>query len=129
LRVKTNKCRRQTFSGDYSQEFVIYDETGIDISLIVAYRHKFRHQNKKKTTVYRLLVCSFSLASITDVMSIFRRQQRFFPLFLLAAAKSALSILTVKCHVLLTSHSSAIRNLTALSEIQTAVVEGRGGGA
>jgi len=81
LRVKTNKCRRQTFSGDYSQEFVIYDETGIDISLIVAYHHKFRHQKQKKTTVYRLLVCSFSLASITDVMSIFRRQQRVFPLF------------------------------------------------
>ena len=33
-------------------------------------------------------------------MSIFRRQQRFFPLFLLAAVKSALSILTVKYHVL-----------------------------
>ena len=41
--------------------------------------------------------------------SIFRRQLRFFPLFLLAAAKSALSFLTVKCRVLLTS---AIRNLT-----------------
>ena len=51
--------------------------------------HEFRHQNKK-TTVYRLLVCSFSVASITDVMSIFRRQQRFFPLFLPAAANSAL---------------------------------------
>ena len=48
---------------------------------------------KQKTTVYRLLVWSFSLASITDVVSIFRRQQRYFPLFLLVAAKSALSIL------------------------------------
>ena len=46
-------------------------------------------------------------------MSIFRRQQRFFPLFLLAAAKSALSILTVKCRVLLTLTSTALRNLTA----------------
>jgi len=88
---------------------VIYNETCIDISLI---NHKFHHQNKK-TTVYHLLVCSFSLASITDVMSIFRRQKRFVPLFLLAAAKSALSILTVKYRVLLTSLSSAIRNLTA----------------
>ena len=91
---------------------MIYNETVIDISLIVAYDHKFHSQNKK-ATVYRLLVCSFSLASITDVMSIFRRQQRFFPLFLLTAAKSALSILTVKCRVLLTLISSAIRNLTA----------------
>ena len=42
--------------------------------------NKFRHQNKK-TTIYRLLVCSFTLVSVTDVMSIFRRQQRFFPCF------------------------------------------------
>jgi len=89
----------------------MYNETVIDISLVVAY-HKFRHQNKK-TTVYRLLVCLFPLASISDVMSIFRRRQRFFPLFLLAAVKSALSILTVKCRVLLTLISSALRNLTA----------------
>ena len=78
---KRNRCHRlQTFSDDYSQEFVIYNETGIDVSLIVAYHHKFHHQTKK-TTVYRLLVCSSSLASITDIMSIFRRQQRFFLLF------------------------------------------------
>jgi len=67
-------------SDDYSQEFVIYSETGIDISFIVAFHHKFHHQDKT-TTVYRLLVCSFSLASITEVMSIFRRQERFYPLF------------------------------------------------
>jgi len=72
---------------------VIYNETGIDISLIVASHHKFHHQ-KKKTIVYRLLVCWLSLASITDVMSTFRGQQRFFPLFLLAAAKSELNVLT-----------------------------------
>ena len=36
------------FSGDYSQEFVIYNETGINISLIVAYHHKFHQQNKKQ---------------------------------------------------------------------------------
>jgi len=46
-------------------------------------------------------------------MSIFRRQQGLFPLFLLAAAKSALRNLTVKCRVLLTSLCSAMRNLTA----------------
>jgi len=34
----------QTFSDNYSQEFVIYNETGIDISFIVAYHH----QNRKK---------------------------------------------------------------------------------
>jgi len=56
---------------------------------------------KQNTTVY-LLVCSFSLASITDIVPIFRRQRRFFLLFLLAAVKSALSILTVTCHVFLT---------------------------
>jgi len=54
---------------------------------------------QKTTTEYRLLVWSFSLASITDVMSIFRRQPKFFMLFLLAAAKSALSILRVKYRV------------------------------
>jgi len=58
----------------------------------------FITKTKLNTTVFRLLVCSFSLASTTDVMSIFRRQQIFFPLFLLAAAKSAL-VLTVKCRV------------------------------
>jgi len=99
------------FTDDYLQEFVIYNETVIDISLIVAYHHKFHHQNKNQP-YNRLLVCSFSLASITDVMSIFRRQQGFFPLFLLAAAKSALRNLTVKCRVFLTSLSSAMRNLT-----------------
>jgi len=52
------------FSDDYSQEFVIYNENGIDISLLVAYHPKFHKQN---TTLYRLLVCLFSLASITDV--------------------------------------------------------------
>jgi len=46
----------------------------------------------KTATADRLLVCSFSLASITDVMSVFRRQQRFYLLFLLAAAKSAFDI-------------------------------------
>jgi len=46
-----NKCRRQTFSGGHSQEFVIYNETGIDTSLIVAYNNKFRHQNKKNNCI------------------------------------------------------------------------------
>ena len=76
LHVKINKCRRQTFSDDYSQEFVIYNETGIDISLIVAYHHKFYHQNKKNNHISS--AGSLSLASLTDVMVIFRRQQRFF---------------------------------------------------
>jgi len=58
----------------------------------------------KKTTVYHLL------ASITDVMSFFRKQQRFFPLFLLAAAKSVLRILTVKYHVLLTCLAQCLEN-------------------
>jgi len=51
-----------------------------DISLTVAYQNP-------KTTAYHLVVCSFSLTSITDIMSSFRRQQIFFPLFLLAAEK------------------------------------------
>jgi len=33
---------------DYSHEFVMYNETGIDISLTVAYHRKFHHKNKKK---------------------------------------------------------------------------------
>ena len=61
-----------TFFDDYSQEFVLHNETGTDISLIMSYHQKFHHQNKKQ-----LLVCSFSLASSSDVMSIFRRQQGF----------------------------------------------------
>ena len=88
-----------------------YNETGIHISLIVAY-HKLHHQNKK-TTVYRRLVWSFSSAPIADVMSVFRRWQRFFLLFLLATAKLALSILTVEYRVLLTLIGSPLSNLTA----------------
>jgi len=72
---------------------VIYNEIGIDISLILAYHHKFYHQNKK-TAVYIVCWYVFLLASITDAMSIVKRQQRLFPQFLLAAVKSALSILT-----------------------------------
>jgi len=60
---------------------------GIAINLIVAYHHKFHHQNKK--TAYRLLVCSFSLASVTDVMSIFRRRQKIF--FAVFAGRSEVS--------------------------------------
>ena len=33
---------------DYFQASVIYNETGTDISLTVAYHHKFHHQNKKQ---------------------------------------------------------------------------------
>jgi len=38
-------------SDDYSQEFVIYSETGIDISFIVAFHHKFHHQDKKNNRI------------------------------------------------------------------------------
>jgi len=41
---------------------------------------------------YRLLVCLFSFTTIFGVMSVFIRQLGIFPLFLLAAAKSALSM-------------------------------------
>ena len=58
----TLTTRLPSHPSDYSQEFVIYNETGIDISLVVAYHHKFHHQNKK--TVYRLLVCSFSALTL-----------------------------------------------------------------
>jgi len=70
------------------------------MSLIVAYHDKFNHQNKNPT-VYRLLVCSFSLASIT--VYFLKGSKYFFYCFLLAAAKSALSILTVKYRVPLIS--------------------------
>ena len=36
---------------DYSQEFVMYNETGIDISLTVAYHRKFHHKNKKNNRI------------------------------------------------------------------------------
>ena len=103
-----HNCSRTAFTGSYSQEFVIYSETGIDICLTMAYHHKFRHQNKK-TTVYRLLVYLFSFTSITDVVSTIRKQQRFFPLFLLTATKSVLSRSTVKCCALLGSALSELR--------------------
>ena len=45
----------------------------------MAYHRKFPHLN---TSVYRLVVWPFSFASVTDVMSSFRRQKIFFPLFL-----------------------------------------------
>ena len=45
----------------------------------MAYHHKFPHLN---TSVYRLVVWPFSFASVTNVMSSFRRQKIFFPLFL-----------------------------------------------
>jgi len=38
LCVKRNKCHQQTFSDDYSQECMIYNETGIDIILTVVYQ-------------------------------------------------------------------------------------------
>jgi len=63
----------------------------------VAYYYKFHHQKKKSC------ILSAGMFVFVDInhwhhMSIFRRQQRFYPLFLLAAAKSALII----CRVLLT---------------------------
>ena len=80
-----------------------YNETGIDISLIVAY-HKLHHQNKKQLYI----VCWYIR---------FRRHQslvaKIFPLFLLATAKLALSILTVEYRVLLTLIGSLLSNLTA----------------
>jgi len=54
----------------------------------------------KKTTAYRRLVCSFSLTSITDVMSISKKQERFFSLCFLTAAKSALTRLTANLSIL-----------------------------
>jgi len=45
------------------------NETGIDISLTVAYHHKFHHQNKKKQPY---IVCWY----VRNVY--FRRQKRFF---------------------------------------------------
>ena len=54
---------------------------------------------KQNTTVYRLLVCSFSLPSIIDVMSIFRRQQRFFLLlfFLPQRSQSLVFYTQIQC--------------------------------
>ena len=61
--VKRNRYHGQTFSDDYSQEFVICNETGINVSLTVAYHHKFRHQNKKKQLYF---VCWYVRFRLTD---------------------------------------------------------------
>ena len=78
-------------SDDYSPEFVINNETGIDNSLTVAYHRKFHHGNTKKQPTSSAGLFVF----VTDVMSSFRWQLRSFPLFLLGAVKSVLSVLTV----------------------------------
>jgi len=98
LRVKINKCRRQTFSADYSQEFVIYNETVIDISLIVAYHHKFHHQNKKNSRISSAGMFVFVGINHWRDVYFLEGSKDFFTLFMLAAAKSALTILTVKCN-------------------------------
>jgi len=66
--MQINKCRWQTFSDDYSQEFVICNETGIDISLIVAHHHKFRHQNKKQPYIICWYVCFRWHQSLTSCL-------------------------------------------------------------
>ena len=47
----------KALKANYSQEFVIYNETGIDISLTVAYHHKFYHQNKKQLHIVCWYAC------------------------------------------------------------------------
>ena len=69
----TSSC---AYAGDYSQQFVKYNETGIDISLTVTHHHKFH--NLKKNNCALSAGMFFSLTAITAVMSIFRMQQRLF---------------------------------------------------
>ena len=54
------------------------NETGIDISLTVAYHDKFHHQNKTKTTTAYRLVLSFLLTSITDCVFLEGSKNIFF---------------------------------------------------
>jgi len=67
---------------------------------------------KTKNNCVLSAVSFFSSTSITDVISIFRRQQRFFLLFLLTAAKSVLSRLTGK-YFFAAFLSSVLSKLTA----------------
>ena len=46
--VQRNKFRQQTLFDDYAQEFAMYNVSGIDFSLVVAYHCKFHHLNKKQ---------------------------------------------------------------------------------
>jgi len=47
VRRETNAVGKRFLAIIHKEEFVIYNETGIDISLTVAYHDKLHHQNKK----------------------------------------------------------------------------------
>jgi len=51
IACKEKQMPSQTLSDDYSQQLMTYNETGIDISLVMAYHHKFHHQNKKNNCI------------------------------------------------------------------------------
>jgi len=81
---------------------VIYNETVIDISLIVAYHHTFHHQNKKNSGMSSACMFVFVGSNHWRDVYFLESSKDFFPLSMLAAAKSALTILTVKCNFFLT---------------------------
>jgi len=52
VRRETNAVGKRFLAIIHKEEFVIYNETGIDISLTVAYHDKLHHQNKKKQQLH-----------------------------------------------------------------------------
>ena len=93
----------------------LYNETGIDISLIVAYHHKY-HQNKTNNRISSAGMFVFvGINHWRRPNVFFRRQQWFVRCFFLAAAKSALTILIVKYRVLLTFWISGKPYCTAIT--------------
>ena len=58
ITCKEKQMPQAKVSDDYTQEFVIYNETDSDKlnSLTVAYRHKFYQQNKKKPHIVLLVL-------------------------------------------------------------------------
>ena len=89
MQRETNAVGKRFLAIIRKEEFVIYrpNETGIDISLTVAYHDKFHHQNKTKTTTAYRLVSSFLLTSITDCVFL-EGSKNIFPLLLAAASQS-----------------------------------------
>ena len=80
-------------SDNYSQEFTIHKQFNSGII-----SKKFNDQYRKP-----LPINLFLFTSVIDVMSIFRTQQGFFPLFLLHTAKPLLTVWTGKYQILLSS--------------------------
>jgi len=98
VRGVTSKKKQMTpanVSGDYLQEFVTVNETGIDISWTVVYYHKFHNRNKKTHCISSAGMFAFADINHWDNVYFSKTAK----IFSATAAKSALSRLTDKCRI------------------------------